>query len=122
MRPSIQSKFTPNWVVAGHSGHYPMNNFFTVRFKLDKSAGVWVGWIGRAGLKPHLRLYPRREGPLGQNHGPGQDHNLHNFVGGAQDVAGDAAQAALKVEASQPDQGGGNDEEDQARGPQDQER
>ena len=60
-------------------------------------------------------------GPLGQHQGPGQDQDFQDFVGGAQDVAGDAAQAALKVEAAQPDQGGGGDEEHQARGAQDQE-
>jgi hypothetical protein len=61
------------------------------------------------------------ERSLGQHQGPGQDHNLHHFVGGPQDVAGDAAQAALKVEADQPDQGGGGGKEHQARDPQDQE-
>ena len=54
---------------------------------------------------------------LGQNQRPGQDQDFQDFVGGAQDVAGDAAQALLKVAAPQPDQGGGGGQEYQAREP-----
>ena len=48
---------------------------------------------------------------LPQQQGPGQDRNLHHFVGGAQDVAGDAAQAAPEIKTPQPDQPVGRESE-----------